>query len=278
MIREALTDTFGLLKNLPLLWLSGLIIAIISSGDILIGGTDQISTGGFQIFAFLLFPFIIAGSYGIIREEKNDISVYLRYGKNYYFRILLPLLIILFASFLTILLVISSTAIIGVIPTADSAFMIAMGVSVPILLLTYFYDTFAVFRDEKIFDSLKSSIALVLFYSWKVLLFIVVNIVIFGGILFGLAFVWAALLWEKVNELGTMDPDLISSMSGEEVMAFLGPNAVVATAVVLFLWAFLITPFTLTFKAAFFRRLERVPIEQQEQVGVYDEKGRWYKY
>ncbi|WP_211530529.1 DUF7847 domain-containing protein [Methanocalculus chunghsingensis] len=278
MIREALADTIGLLKRRPLLWLSGLIIAAVTAGDILITGSDSLAgTGSFQILALLVYPFIIAAGYGIIREDSNDPSVYLRYGLSYYFRVLLPLLVIIFASIITIMLVIGTTMLIGIPATADFTMMIAMWVMIPIFLFTYFYDTFVVFRDEKIFDSLRASITLVMVHGWKVLLFIAANIIILLGILFGLAFLWMGLLWEKMTEVAEMDPDLISEMTGDEVMALLGPDALMATAVVLFIWALIATPFTLAFKAAFFRRLEKIPVVQQE-IGEYDEKGRWYKY
>ncbi|MCP1663144.1 MAG: hypothetical protein D5R99_08520 [Methanocalculus sp. MSAO_Arc1] len=277
MIREALADTLGHLKNYPLLWAGGLIAALITLLDLLIAGTDTVLAGRFQILAFLVFPFIIAGSYGIIREKEGSLALYAQYGMEYYFRVLLPLLIILFAVLLTILLVLFSISIVGIAPTADLAFFLGMGVSVPILLLTYFYDAFAVFRDEKIFDSIRASITMVLAYSWKILLFVAVNIAVLGSLLFGLAFVWAGLLWESMSEIAEMDPEIISAMTGDEVMAMLGPDALFATAVVLFIWATIATPFTIAFKAAFFQRLEQAPRVEQ-QVGVYDEKGRWYKY
>lgn len=277
MIREAFIDTFGLLKRFPLLWLGGLVIGAVSIGDILLGEANPAISGALQLLSLLLFPFIIAGSYGIIREKKGDVSDFMSYGTRYYFRVLLPLIVIIFAAFVTIFLLLIPMAIMGGDLNPDMVFFIAMGVTIPIILLTYFYDCFAVFSDEKIFDSIRSSITLVLFHSWKVLLFIVVNVVALGILLFGLAFVWMGLLWEKVSEIGAMDPDLLASMSGEEVLSLLGPDALFATAVILFIWALIATPFTLAFKASFFQRLGDVPIVEQ-QVGVYDEKGRWYKY
>ncbi len=279
MIREAFFETFGLLKTLPLLWLGGLIIATISAGDILVGGMESAAMGGIQILSFLLFPFIIAGSYGIIREKKGDLSTFFTYATGYYFRVLLPLIIIVFAAIVTIFLLLIPMAIMGGSPTPDMIFFIAMGVTIPFMLFTYFYDCFAVFKDEKIFDSIRSSITIVLYRAWKILLFIIVNIVVLGTLLFGLAFVWMGLLWEKMSEIAAMDPEVISAMSSEEVMSLLGPDALFATAVIIFIWALIATPFTIAFKAAFFQRLGEMPvIEQQPQVGVYDEKGRWYKY
>jgi len=277
MIREALADTARLLRELPLLWLAGFVIACVSVGDLLIAEIDLVMSGSFQILSLLLFPFIIAGSYGMIREKKSDLRMFFRYGIGYYFRVLLPLLVIMFAAVLTILLVYMPITLLGIPPTADIAFFIGMGVTIPIIFLTYFYDTFAVFKDEKIFDSIRSSITLVLRYSWKVLFFVIANIAVLGVILLGLAFVWIGLLWDTVSEIVDMDPEAISALTPDEMMALLGPDAMFATAVVLFIWALLATPFTLTFKAAFFKRLEQTPrIEQQ--IGVYDEKGRWYKY
>jgi hypothetical protein len=190
---------------------------------------ESAATGSIQILSFLLFPFIIAGSYGIIREKKGDLATFLRYATGHYFRVLLPLIIIVFAAFVTIFLLIIPMALMGGGPTPDMIFFIAMGVTIPFMLFTYFYDCFAVFKDEKIFDSLRSSITIVLYNSWKILLFIIVNIVVLGTLLFGLAFVWMGLLWEKMSEIGAMDPEVISAMSGEEVMALLGPDALFAT-------------------------------------------------
>lgn len=277
MIREAFFEAFGLLKALPLLWIGGLAIGAVSVGDILLGEAGPAFSGSLQLLSLLLFPFIIAGSYGIIREKNGDITTFLRYATGYYFRVLLPLIIIVFAALVTIFLVMIPIAIMGGTPTADMIFFIALGVTIPIMLLTYFYDCFAVFSDEKIVDSIRSSITIVLYQAWKVLLFIVVNSVVLGTLLFGLAFVWMGLLWEKMSEIAAMDPEVISTMSGEEVMALLGPDALFATAVILFIWALIATPFTLAFKAAFFQRLGEMPVIEQ-QVGVYDEKGRWYKY
>jgi len=279
MIREAFFETFGLLKTLPLLWLGGLIIAAISAGDILVGGMASATMGGIQILSFLLFPFIIAGSYGIIREKKGDLATFIRYATGYYFRVLLPLILIVFAAIVTIFLLLIPMAIMGGDLNPDMIFFIAMGVTIPFMLFTFFYDCFAVFKDEKIFDSIRSSITIVLYQAWKVLLFIVVNIVVLGTLLFGLAFVWMGLLWEKMSGIAAMDPEVISAMSSEEVMSLLGPDALFATAVIIFIWALIATPFTIAFKGAFFQQLGEMPvIEQQPQVGVYDEKGRWYKY
>jgi len=277
MIREAFFETFGLLKALPLLWIGGLVIGAVSIGDILIGGNIPALSGALQLLSFLLFPFIIAGSYGIIREKNGDIPTFLRYATGYYFRVLLPLIVIIFAAFVTIILLLIPMALMGGAPTPDMIFFIAMGVTIPFVLFTYFYDCFAVFKDEKIFDSIRSSIAIVLYNSWKVLLFIIVNVVVLGTLLFGLAFVWMGLLWEKMSEISAMDPEVISAMSGEEVLALLGPDALLATAAILFIWALIATPFTIAFKAAFFQRLGEIP-EIEQQAGVYDEKGRWYKY
>ncbi len=82
---------------------------------------------------------------------KGDIRTLFAGGSRYYFRVLLPLLIIIFGVMLIFTLVMVTFGLIGATANIGLVSAISFGFIIPIIILTFFYDTAAVFEDTKSF-------------------------------------------------------------------------------------------------------------------------------
>jgi hypothetical protein len=150
---------------------------------------------------------------------------------------------------------------------------------IPIVILTFFYDTAAVFEEKKVFDSIRRSIHLVMTHMNDVIAFLFICAAIIIGIIFMLMIIWEAFLYDKLEPITRYNETQLQTFTPEQLMAMIGPGGMWITAVVLFIGVFLLLPFLYSYKACFFRKLTRgTPIIQQPTTGEFDSKGRWYKY
>jgi hypothetical protein len=100
-----------------------------------------------------------------------------------------------------------------------------------------------------------------------------------AGILFGMMIVWEAILFEKLKPIMDFTEAQRESFTPEQLLGMIGPEGIWVTALALFFAFFLIVPTLYTYKAVFFRNLASSTILiQQQTMGEYDSKGRWYKY
>jgi hypothetical protein len=205
-------------------------------------------------------------------------------GVRYYFRVLMPLLVIIFADTLIFIAGIVVFTAAGVTPDTTAMAVLAMAITLPTFVLTVFFDTAAVFEDRRVFDAIKRSIDIVVTRFREVITFCVVSVLISIIVIFSLMLVWEGMLYDKLQPLTTYNETQIQSFTPDQLTALIGPAGMWITAVIIFLGIFLLLPILVSYKARVFRTLSgnipnaQVPITQVPTTGEYDSKGRWYKY
>jgi len=275
MTLKSVTDAAALLWRHPILWSVGLVMGLLTLLDLIVpfeGGAFY--TQPLLLLQVLVMPFLAGGIYGVIREKDFSAAGFVRSGKDYYFRILLPSFVIFFAVMLTVILLAIPLALIGGVVAVNMAALL-LGVVLSIAFFTFFYDTAAVLEGTKVFESIRRSVEFVMNNLWSVLVFYLINIVVL--LLLGLValFAWSALLVDKLEPLLTMSPAELQMLMPEDVLALIGTEGIWITAIVYAIVLVLFSAFHYTYKASFFNSLVARVTQLQ---GEYDEKGRWYKY
>jgi hypothetical protein len=230
------------------------------------------------IFGLVLLLFT-TGMLVIIRNNGGDLRTMLEGGIRYYFRVLLPQLVIIFGVMLIFTLVMVTFSLIGASSDISLVTAITIGFMIPTILLTFFYDTAAVFEERKVFDSIRRSIQLVITHINDVIGFLIVCAAICIGIIFILMIIWEVFLYDKLEPITRYNETQLQAFTPDQLIALIGPGGMWITAMILFIGVFLLLPLIYTFKACFFRKLARgADIIQQQTTGEYDSKGRWFKY
>jgi hypothetical protein len=275
MTLESVTGAAGLLRQHPILWLIGGVMGALAVLNLVIpiyGGAFY--TQPLALLQVLVMPFLVGGVYGTIRAENFSVGAFVESGKTYYFRILLPALVIFFAIVLTIILLAIPLALISA-GAAATVTPLLFGVILSIAFFTFFYDTVAVFEETGVFESIRRSVEFVMNNIGSVLVFYLTNIVVFAVLGFIGLFAWTALLVEKLEPLTTMSPEELQAVMPEDLLALIGTEGIWITAIVYAVVIVLFSVFLYAYKASFFKN--HVGVSQVQQ-GEYDEKGRWYKY
>jgi hypothetical protein len=275
-----LKEAIILLKRMPSLWIPGIVGGILAAAlwvTLNLSGTFFASRL-LVIFGLVLLLFT-TGMLVIIRNNEGDLRTMLAGGIRYYFRVLLPQLIIIFGVMLIFTLVMVTFSLIGASSDISMVTALTFGFMIPIVLLTFFYDTAAVFEGKKVFESIQRSIQLVMTHISDVITFLLVCAAISIGIIFILMIIWEALLYERLEPITLYNETQLQTFTPDQLIALIGPGGMWITAIILFIGVFLILPLLYTYKACFFRKLARgAVILQQPTTGDYDSKGRWYKY
>jgi hypothetical protein len=215
----------------------------------------------------------------IIRNNEGNFRTMLTGGISYYFRVLLPQLIIIFGILLIFTLLMVTFSLIGALSDIGIATALTIGFMIPIVILTFFYDTAAVFEERKVFDSIHRSIQLVMMHINDVIAFLFFCAAIIIGIIFMLMIIWEALLYDKLEPITRYNETQLQTFTPEQLIAMIGPGGMWITAVILFIGVFLLLPLLYSYKACFFRKLTQgAPITQLPITGEFDSKGRWFKY
>ena len=150
---------------------------------------------------------------------------------------------------------------------------------IPTLMLTFFFDTAAVFEDRRVFESIQRSILLVSEHMMEVLSFFMVSALLCAGVIFGLMIVWEAILFDKLKPIMDFTDAQREAFTPDQLFAMIGQDGMWITAIILFIGVLILLPLLFSYKACFFKKMasSAVTIEQQTY-GEYDSKGRWYKY
>jgi hypothetical protein len=280
-----LKEAIALLVRMPLLWIPGIIGGAFAA---ILWMTLFISGGFFTsrlvvIFALVLI-FFTTGMLAVIRNNEATGRALFQGGLNYYFRVLLPQLVIGFAILLIFLFCTVFFALLGQASDIGLLAILTFGILIPTLMLTFFFDTVAVFEDKRVFESIRRSILLVSEHMMEVLVFFMVSALLFLGVVYGLMIVWVAILLDKLGPIRdlaqneSLTPDQLS-LSPDQLFAMIGQDGMWITALILFIGVLILLPLFISYKACFFKKMARstVTIEQQTS-GEYDNKGRWYKY
>lgn len=279
MVMDSLRRGLQLLTRNPFLWLPGIAAGGLGALDILL----QFTLGTFLatrvfILEALIIPFLLAGAYTHIKTGNRDLKAFLSGGMRYYFRILLPSLLITCAVLATVILLSIPLAILGAVETVLP--FILLGSTIPIIFFVFFYDTAAVFEDRGVFDCIRRSVEVVLNRPARVICFFLACLGIILIIALALAVIWTGLLYDQLFPLSTMDPAEIQSFSMSMLNEMLGSWGIQVTSVFYFIGVTIVTNILYAFKAAFYQKTAGDAGEKEPPVlqGEYDEKGRWYKY
>ncbi|WP_298669510.1 hypothetical protein [uncultured Methanofollis sp.] len=278
----SLQEAFNLLTRIPLVWTTGIIMGAALGLDFMLElSGEMFFAGKILLFGLLVLPFFVAGSLGAMHRQDGSLAAFLEEGKKGYFRVLLPAIVLIFAAAVTLILLAIPVAVLtgsGAVGAVGSA---VLGVALSFAFFAYFYDAAAVTEELGVFASLQRSAALVLTDLWNVLLFYAANIAAFIGLGFAALILLTAFLYDKlapIVESGeTLAFDAANATAAQaEFAAILGPDGIWAIALVYALFVAVFVPFALAFKAAFYAR--HIREAEEEVVGEYDEKGRWYRY
>lgn len=281
MVLKSVGDAVDTLRSCPAFWFAGLIISALSVLQFWLSMTGlTFYAERLLILQGLILPFVIAGAYGALLSGETGIVSFFKAGARWYFRLLLPFLLIIAAIAITFLAVLVPLMLFGYGLDNPLIAFVLFTVSFSVVFFTFFYDTAAVFEDRRIMDSLRRSVEVVLLNPFKTLFFYLsvftyTLIVVFAGII-----VWSMLLASDLEPLMGMTTAELEVLTPADILALLGTQGMIITAVLYFLGMVLLTSSIYAFKAAFFRRYASVgrPTPEAEPDGAYDEKGRWYKY
>jgi hypothetical protein len=275
-LKEAIT----LLKRMPSLWVPGIVGGILAAALwVTLNLSGTFFAGRLLVIFGLVLILFTTGMLVVIRNNEGDLRTMLAGGIRYYFRVLLPQLIILFSVMLIFTLVMVTFGLIGASSDISMVIALTFGFMIPTVLLTFFYDTAAVFEEKKVFDSIRRSVQLVMTQINEVIAFLFVCAAISIGIIFVLMIIWEAFLYDKLEPITRYNETQLQTFTPDQLIALIGPGGMWVTAIILFIGVFLLLPLLYTYKACFFRKLARgATIIQQQTTGEYDSKGRWFKY
>jgi hypothetical protein len=275
-----LKEAIILLKRLPSLWIPGIVGGILAAALwVTLNLSGTFFAGRLLLISGLVLLIFTTGMLVIIRNNEGDIRTMLTGGIRYYFRVLLPQLIIIFGVMLIFILVMVTFSLIGASSDISMVIAITFGFMIPTVILTFFYDTAAVFEEKKVFESIRRSIQLVMTHINDVIAFLFVCAGISIGIIFMLMIIWEAFLYDKLEPIIRYNETQLQTFTPDQLIALVGPGGMWITAIILFIGVFLLLPLLYTYKACFFKKLVRgAVIIQQPTTGDYDSKGRWYKY
>lgn len=280
MVLASFKEAMGLLLRTPVLWINGLAVGILSALEIVLSVGDA----GFYaeriwIFEVLVIPFLVAATFGMVKDHEFGLSAYMKNGLKYYFNVLLPSLMIFFAAIVTVFLVVITLTVLGIGPELDIISVIAFGVIIPLVYFTFFYDAAAVFEQQKVFASLKRSVEFVLANGFRTIAFFVVLLGLFILIGMGALVLWSALLAGQLEPLTRMSPGELEMLMPGDIIALLGATGLWISAAVYAAALAVYVTILYPFKAVFYKNSVHPGGEPRAATqGEYDEKGRWYKY
>jgi hypothetical protein len=283
MVLHSLRESFRSIGSYPLILLSGVWVGcIIAAAQYCIfNGLDFYGeTIGF--FGAIVFPFFVGASYEMIRRDDRSLSSYGGGGLSRYFAVLLPgAFLTFFGGIAAMGLAVAMTAVGG---GNDETLMVigVFWIFIPLVFFFFFYDTAAVLEEKKVFASLARSMAFVRSKPFQVIgfylaCFILLIVLFVAGAFIGSVFLAGSMVFDP-----SLDVNTLLNMTVEEQQALIGEEGMTLIIVLYAVVAGIFTAILLPFKAAFYRRhvqgVSDVREDEIPQGGVYDEKGRWYKY
>jgi hypothetical protein len=280
MVLKELKDAISLLRRIPVLWVPGLVTGLLAAVLWLSFNTQGSFFASRLVLIFsLIAVFFIAGSYAVIRNGKGSIRELFTGGIQYFFRVLLPMLVIIFCTLILVTLVMITLSFGGAPADPEFLGIFSLCLLVPAAFLTMFFDTAAVFEDRRIFDAIRRSIELVSAQSLSVVKFYVVSAAVFFAVTFSLMMVWEGALYNKLEPLTRFNETQIAAFTPDQLTGMIGTDGIIVTAICLFFGCLVLLPILTTYKACFFRSIMGVSLSvDQPIIGEYDSKGRWYKY
>ena len=279
MSLTALRDAIDLLTSRPVIWIPGIacgLLAVLLWTVLYYSGTFFAA----RLFVLLLLAsvFFIAAIYVAIRQDAAGTRDVMKTSASYYFRVLTPTLVIAFGTVLVFLLIVATLAVLGMPPDTGVMTFLTFGVVLPTIMLTFFYDCAAVFDDRKVFESLQRSIEVVTANLFSVLVFYIGCFLIFCTVSFAIFVGWTAVLADRLEPIAQYSEAQIAELTPDQLLALIGYDGFVASAVCIFAAVAILLPLLYTYKACFYRIVSGTTPAIRQVGGEYDEKGRWYKY
>jgi hypothetical protein len=280
MVLEDFKEAVALLGRIPVLWVPGIVAGLLATAlwiVFFISGTFFASR--LILVCWLGLTLFIAGMLVVIKKGEGEIRLLVSEGVRYYFRVLLPQMVIVFMVMLVFALVILAIMIvIGGTSNMTTLSAFSVVIIIPAFFLTYFADTAAVFEDRRVFDAIRRSIELTVTHAGEVIGFFIVSIAVLVAIFFAFMAIWEVLLYNQLAPIMNYNEAQLPALTPDQLTSMIGPYGMWVTSVVLFFGIFLSLPVLYTYKACFFRKLSAKPAPAVPQAGEYDSKGRWYKY
>jgi len=280
MATAELKEAVALLVRMPLLWVPGLIGGAFAA---LIWLTLFVSGAFFTSRLLVIFSLVLlfftTGMLSVIRNNEATGRALVMGGLNNYFRVLLPLLVLGFALLLVFILCTITFALLGLVSDIGLLTALTIGIMIPTLMLTFFFDTVAVFEDKRVFESIRRSILLVSEHTMEVLSFFVISALLCAGTIFCLMIVWEAILFDKLKPIMDFTDAQREAFTPDQLFAMIGQDGMWVTAIILFTGVLILLPVLFSYKACFYKKMASTAVTiEQQTCGEYDSKGRWYKY
>ena len=283
MVVHSLKESLRSIGRYPLILLSGVWVGCIVAAVeyCMFNGLDFYGeTIGF--FGLILFPFFVGASYEMIRREDGTLSAFGAGGISRYFAVLLPGAFLAFVGSIAVMIV---TLVLAALGGGNDEILMIMGVFwifIPLTFFFFFYDAVAVFEEKKVFESLMRSVVFVRSRPFEVIGFYLACFILLIVLFVAGAFIGSIFLAGSMVVDPTLDVNALLNMTVEEQQNLIGEEGMNLIIVLYAVVAGIFTAILLPFKAAFFRRhvegISDACPDGVRQDGVYDEKGRWYKY
>ncbi len=281
MVLKELREAIRTIGHVPVLWIPGVVAGLLGAVLwILLNISGVFFASRLVIIAGLVMILFVAGTFSIIKKNGNGSGAMVHDGIQYYFRVLLPWLVISFV----LMLVFITITLVTALSTGSSADYEVMGmlaflVMIPTLFLTFFCDTAAVFEDLRVFDSLRRSIGVVASHAGEVLSFYIICCVISFVDFLVFAIIWEGMLFDKLEPISQYNETQFATITPQQLITLIGPEGMWVTAAVIFVAVLFLVPLLLAYKACFYRAIIGSPSTNVQQItGEFDSKGRWYKY
>ncbi len=283
MVFQSLREAFRCIIRYPLILLSGVWAgcAVGAFEYCLFNGLDFYGeTIGF--FGLIILPFFVGASYEMIRRDDGSLSAYRAGGISRYFAVLLPGAFVTFFGAIAALIL---TVILGAIGGEQGEILVFAGVFwifIPLVFFFFFYDTAAVLEEKKVFTSLLRSVEFVRSRPFEVMAFYCACFILLIVLFVAVAFIGSIFLAGSMVFDPSLDVNALLNMTVEEQQNLLGEEGMSLIIVLYAVVTGIFTVILLPFKAVFYRRhvvgISEKKQEAKIEEGVYDEKGRWYKY
>jgi hypothetical protein len=279
MLSDSLKTAVKLMISVPLLWVPGIVAGLAGAADLLI----MYYLGLFiaerlMIIGFIILPFFLAGMMYLVRTGEKDGRAFLKGATGYYFRILLPSILIGAAIMITIGILALTLGIAGAGFASEMLGLVSIGTVVPVIFFTFFYDTAAVFEDTRIFESIRRSVEVVANNLSRVIMFYIASIALTVLAGFALLIIWTGILYDRLEPLSRLEPADFATFSIGDLNALLGIDGIWITAAIFCIGAAVLVTFIYAFKSCFYKNIAGAVVKVEVIEGEIDSKGRWYKY
>ncbi|KAF1077875.1 hypothetical protein [Methanogenium sp. MK-MG] len=283
MVFQSFREAFRCIVRYPLILLSGIWAGCaVAAAEYCIFNGLVFYGEIIGFFGVIAFPFFIGASYEMIRRDDRSLSAFCAGGLSRYFAVLLPGAFVTFVGAIAAFIL---TVILAAVGGGQDGVLMIMGVFwifIPILFFFFFYDTAAVLEEKKVFASLQWSMVFVRSRPFEVMAFYCACFVLLIVLFVASAFIGSIFLAGSMVFDPSLDVNALLNMTVEEQQALIGEEGMSLIIVLYAVVTGIFTAILLPFKAAFYRRhvasVSEKTEEAKKEEGVYDEKGRWYKY